>query len=90
MESRSAAARILLQIFFCMYDYGAQIDVWSLGVVMVESAMNEFLFHELQTEKEFREFFRSYCDTRGDLSRLKGLQYGPEADWKAHDWTLVP
>ena len=73
-----------------MYDYSAQIDVWSLGVVMVESAMNDFLLHELQTEKEFREHFRSFCDTRGDLSRLKALPFGTEQDWEIHDWDLVP
>ena len=78
------------ELFFGMYDYDAQIDVWSLGVVMVESAMNDFLFYELRAEKEFREHFRAYGDTRGDLSRLKGLQYGPEVDWKVHDWDLVP
>ena len=78
------------ELFFGMNDYGVAIDTWSLGVVQVESATNESLFGHLKTEDAFRRFFREKGDTRGNLDSLKALLFGPEEDWKVHDWDFIP
>ena len=78
------------ELLFGMADYGLSIDVWSLGVVMVEAAGNEPLFHKLQSEGALRQHLRDHGDTTGDLSTLKALPWGTEKDWIRRGGALVP
>ena len=78
------------ELFFGMADYSVAIDVWSLGVVQVESAMNAHLFRGVgEGPAAFRQFFRKHGDTRGDLNALKALPFGTEQDWEKHDGLLI-
>ena len=68
--------------------YTESIDIWSLGVVMLEVAQQCYMFRHCFSPSELRDELRGSADTRGDLSALKALPFGTEVDWKPHPPTM--
>ena len=78
------------ELLFGISNYNVGIDVWSLGIVMIEAAQGQFLFRHLTEEHQYRRHFREHGDTSGYLDSLKASPHGTEKDWKPHKGDLIP
>ena len=82
------------ELLFGVSEFDCRIDVWSLGVVMVEVAAMAYIFRHLGDkagrEPHYRKFLRDEGDTTCDLSCLKASPWGTDQDWEVHSGQLIP